>query len=422
MPESNMVDLKGQRGASANESVVMPGPAPDQIEVYRLAANYCRDLISVHEGNGDYAFASPSAEVLFGWKPAALTGRSAYQFLHPDDIDRIASNHATQRGGDPAPIEYRVRCADGSYRWVETRSQPRLGPSGEVQWIVCVTRDIQDRKDREAQTARIIASRASQEEAMIALCAGVAHELAAPLSVALGNVELAAAVLGDSRTTRGQIADLDADRGPGEAINRSADQAAQAEQAAQADQIAQYLDGARAAFVRARALAADLQAFARRAATHEYAEPAACVQSILAMMGPRLARRAHLERALEPTPPVAMSELRLGQVVGNLLRNAQDAQPDRVEVRTMVDERGWAVIEVADTGCGMLPEIRDRVFEPFFTTKSENEGAGIGLSVVRGLVDDAGGEITVESSPGYGSRFTVSLPPVSVDSSSRARP
>lgn len=88
----------------------------------------------------------------------------------------------------------------------------------------------------------------------------------------------------------------------------------------------------------------------------------------------------------------------------------------------MVDERGWAVIEVADTGCGMLPEIRDRVFEPFFTTKSENEGAGIGLSVVRGLVDDAGGEITVESSPGYGSRFTVSLPPVSVDSSSRARP
>jgi len=112
-------------------------------------------------------------------------------------------------------------------------------------------------------------------------------------------------------------------------------------------------------------------------------------------------------------PPAAVAESELAQVLLNLVKNAADAieGAGTVTVTAGRDEAG-IVITVDDTGCGLTPEEMRRVFTPFYTTKDPGRGTGLGLSVSYSIVEGAGGEMTVESSPGRGSRFKVRLPAV----------
>jgi len=100
----------------------------------------------------------------------------------------------------------------------------------------------------------------------------------------------------------------------------------------------------------------------------------------------------------------------LQQVLMNLAVNAKDAMPGggTLTVSTRPGD-GEAIIEVADTGEGMDEDTRTHLFEPFFTTKGVGKGTGLGLSVVHGIVEQHGGRIEVESSPGEGSVFRVVL-------------
>src|SRR5438093_5349447 len=106
----------------------------------------------------------------------------------------------------------------------------------------------------------------------------------------------------------------------------------------------------------------------------------------------------------------------LKQVVVNLVTNARQAihdapPPRRLSLVTRYEAANRLVrIEVADSGPGIPPEILGRVFDPFFTTKPEGEGTGLGLALVRGIVEGHGGTITVESRPGEGTRFVIELP------------
>ncbi len=113
---------------------------------------------------------------------------------------------------------------------------------------------------------------------------------------------------------------------------------------------------------------------------------------------------------------VRAGESRLEQVMLNLFDNARHAVDGATEgmitVRTTVGAT-HVVLEVSDNGKGMPPEIQNRVFEPFFTTKAPGVGTGLGLAIVAGIVRDHGGAITVQSTPGSGSTFTISLPKAS---------
>ena len=105
---------------------------------------------------------------------------------------------------------------------------------------------------------------------------------------------------------------------------------------------------------------------------------------------------------------------RPASVVKELVENALDAGATRIDVS--LRNGGKTEIRVADDGCGLQAEQLDSIFEPFVTTKAE--GSGLGLSIVRRLVSDAGGRIEVDSTPGRGSTFTLIFPKAGPEASS----
>jgi two-component system, cell cycle sensor histidine kinase and response regulator CckA len=120
-------------------------------------------------------------------------------------------------------------------------------------------------------------------------------------------------------------------------------------------------------------------------------------------------------------PPIFADPSQLQQIIVNLVTNARQAIEDGLGMITVgvasvrgrpsrSDGCGLVRLSVADTGCGMAAETRDRIFEPFFTTKDVGEGTGLGLSVVHGIVTDHGGWIEVSSQQGHGTEFTVFFP------------
>ena len=115
-------------------------------------------------------------------------------------------------------------------------------------------------------------------------------------------------------------------------------------------------------------------------------------------------------------PPVHIVEDHLMQVILNLLVNALDAMPDGGELR--VEARpvgGHIAVRFHDSGHGMEMAVLQQCLEPLFTTKDEGKGTGLGLSIARDIVQAAGGELELHSTPGHGTTAIVALPP-SVDS------
>jgi signal transduction histidine kinase len=127
---------------------------------------------------------------------------------------------------------------------------------------------------------------------------------------------------------------------------------------------------------------------------------------------PALQNHVELVTDLAPLPRIVCYPAKLNQVVLSLLSNAIDASPQcgQVMLRTRASPEGGVALDVIDEGTGIDPAIRDKIFDPFFTTKPIGKGTGLGLSIAYGIVQLHGGEITFESEPGKGARFTVHLP------------
>jgi signal transduction histidine kinase len=112
-------------------------------------------------------------------------------------------------------------------------------------------------------------------------------------------------------------------------------------------------------------------------------------------------------------PAITCSPSQINQVFLNLINNAAQAMgPGRGEIRITTRREGpsHVAVEVADNGKGIPPEILPKIFDPFFTTKEVGKGTGLGLSIVYKIVEQHGGKISVDSTVGVGTRFTVVLP------------
>ena len=177
----------------------------------------------------------------------------------------------------------------------------------------------------------------------------------------------------------------------------------------------QELDRILVAAEQSSALTRRLMDFARRKGEPPGpVELTALVRDLEAVLQMLLPRKVALAMELADAPlPVVGSRDRLEQVLVNLVANARDAMPDggRVTIRLRRDSEGrMALLEVADAGHGMPPEVVARLFEPFFTTKPAGQGTGLGLASVRVLVEELGGAIQVETTPGAGATFRLSFP------------
>jgi signal transduction histidine kinase len=135
------------------------------------------------------------------------------------------------------------------------------------------------------------------------------------------------------------------------------------------------------------------------------------LETTLIIMNHKLKRGVTVERDYQPTPFLVNSfGSELNQVWTNLIDNAIDAMSGKGELRVRTyREDACVVVEIADNGPGISPEIQSHIFEPFFTTKGVGEGTGLGLDTVQRIVRKHKGSIQVTSKPGD-TRFQVWLP------------
>jgi two-component system, NtrC family, sensor kinase len=156
--------------------------------------------------------------------------------------------------------------------------------------------------------------------------------------------------------------------------------------------------------------------FSRTGSATEFCEVdvARVLDDTLQLLEPQL-RRSQIEivRRYDKDAPEAYANAgKLQQVFTNLILNARDAIPDggRIVVATETADDGSLVAEISDTGIGIAPENVAKIYDPFYTTKGVGQGTGLGLAVSYGIVQEHTGRITVDSTPGQGTTFRITLP------------
>lgn len=139
----------------------------------------------------------------------------------------------------------------------------------------------------------------------------------------------------------------------------------------------------------------------------------ACIASAINLVSGNLPPGVAIASEGASLPLVRCRPAQINQLVLALLSNAiqaLDGKAGTITLRTGQDDAAHAWFEIADDGCGIAPEYLPRLFEPFFTTRQVGRGTGMGLATAFGIVTDHGGRIEVDSAPGAGSRFRVTLP------------
>jgi PAS domain S-box-containing protein len=328
---------------------------------------------------------------------AAVTGYSLAEAVGHNPRDLVKSGHHdhafyaamwdTLTSGLVWEGELTNRRKDGSLYVEEQTITPVRDGAGRISHYIGVKRDLTEQKRLQQQLQQ-----AQKMEVVGRLAGGVAHDFNNLLTIINGTTEL---LLLDQPDTSPMKEELQHVLEAGE---------------------------------RAARLTRQLLAFSRtQVITPSHVDLADQVNGSAKMLSRLIGEDIHLHidvaRAVGTT---LIDRSQAEQVLLNLAVNARDAMPDggtlTIRVGTTVIERtmesthgvlspgAYVTLEVMDTGCGMPPDVLDRLFEPFFTTKTPGRGTGLGLATVAGIVDHCHGAIQVESTLGHGSRFVVLLP------------
>ena len=168
---------------------------------------------------------------------------------------------------------------------------------------------------------------------------------------------------------------------------------------------------------RIRKIVADLLDFSRtNSADYKNTDINALLERTLSMAWNELKYKTEVNREFGELPSVYCNDGKLGQVFLNLILNASHAIEERgsITITTRHDGDNVSII-IADTGVGIPKNIISNIFDPFFTTKSVSEGTGLGLHIVRSVVEAHQGTISVDSQLGQGASFIILLPVAGLD-------
>jgi len=355
-------------------------------------------MIVIDEQGAIQSFSS-TAEQVFGYTAAEAIGQNIHLLMPPENGERhhnYLENYlntgdrkilgigrtvvAKRKDGSTFPAELTVGEAQ----------------SGAKRFFIGFVRDLTEREKTEAQIRDMQSELAhvSRLTAMGEMASSIAHELNQPLS-AIANY------------LKGMLRLLDGSPDKDNAHFRAALEAS-AEQALRAGQIIRRLR----------------EFLARRESEKRIESISKLVQeaSTLALIGTK-SQGIRIRFRFDPAADAVLADkVQIQQVLINLMRNAIEAMEnsDRKDltVSTTPDGDGMVMVEVADTGCGISPEMADQLFRPFATSKPH--GMGVGLSICRNIVEAHQGRISAEPNPGGGTIFRFTLRGVSADDFERA--
>jgi PAS domain S-box-containing protein len=341
-----------------------------------------------------FQFVSPQFQKLLGYSEEELLGMDSLIPVHPEDREMVRE-HAIRmlKGKYPSPYAYRYVSKDGQTKWVmETVASIQYhGRRATLGNFLDITKRKQMEEEIQKKNAQLETQNRELEKASRAkseFLARMSHELRTPLNVIIG------------------FAELMLDRVPGE-IN---------------EEQRQCLDDISTSGQHLLGLINDVLDLSKveagkmelRLTNIVLAE---VVESLTSAMAPVLAQRNQsLDVDLEPgLPPVHADEGKLKEVFFNLISNSAKFTPDGGELKIEAFRKGnWCQVSVSDNGIGIKKEDQEQLFEPFYQANNsvvgERKGTGLGLALVKQIVEMHGGRIWVESEFGKGSHFTFTLP------------